>query len=291
MKTKILNLAYSIILFLQLDKIVRFLTRNKVTIISYHNPSVEVFAKHIQYLSRYYNFISLDEFMTAKKDKIVNTLPKNTMIVTLDDGHKKNAELFGICEKYQVKPTIYCCSNIVGTKHHYWWSSIPTSELEYYKHLDNKKRITQLEKKYGYSINKDHKDDDGLSLVDLQRLMKIGGIVGGHTRNHPILSKCDDNELEDEIIFSKMELEQKIGEKIRHFAYPNGTYTTQTLNYIERAGYTSARTTLSGWNSQKTNNYELKVLGISDTASLEKLRVTLTGILGMVIGVFFNNNY
>lgn len=293
MKGIILNFFYSIILLFRLDGIVRFLTRNKVTIISYHAPDLDSFRRHVRYLDKYFNFISLDEFIEAKINKTVRYLPRNSMVVTIDDGHKSNELLFDVFKEYQIKPTIYCCSNVVGTNHNYWWSGVPKSKLEYYKKLTNKERLAELKKDYGYSPYScgEQLECEALSLDDMQNLIDIGGIVGAHTRSHPILSKCDDETLEDEIGFSKTELEEKIKRRVEHFAYPNGVYTLKILDYIEKSGYLSARTTKVGWNTQKTKTLELKVIGVSDGASIKKLRVTLTGLPGLLINFLYRKTY
>lgn len=73
--------------WLHIDVLFRFWNRKKVTIISYHNPTVAVFLSHIEYLMKKYVIISMNDFLSK-----VN-LPNNSLIITFDDGHKGNVEL------------------------------------------------------------------------------------------------------------------------------------------------------------------------------------------------------
>ena len=43
--------------------------RNKVTIVLYHDPKPKIFKRHIEYLSKYYNFISLNRLIDAIYNK------------------------------------------------------------------------------------------------------------------------------------------------------------------------------------------------------------------------------
>ena len=109
---------------------IRSLTRNKVTIVLYHNPDQKVFKRHIEYLNKYYNFITLDLLIDSIKCKNWSNIPNNSIVITFDDGHLGNYKLLDTIKKYKINPTIYCCSNIVGTKRHYWWKESKVSEVD-----------------------------------------------------------------------------------------------------------------------------------------------------------------
>ena len=93
-------------------------------------------------------------------------------------------------------------------------------------------------------------------------------IFGSHTRIHPILPQCTQEEQWDEIAHSKKELEKLCDCPIEHFAYPNGDYNNYSIECVK----------LAGWNDKNTHLYKLKVIGISDDADLFKLRFQLSGL-------------
>jgi peptidoglycan/xylan/chitin deacetylase (PgdA/CDA1 family) len=78
-------------------------------------------------------------------------------------------------------------------------------------------------------------------LVTLQD----GGIieVGAHTVNHPSLSQLSQPMQQQEIQASKFELEKLLGREIKSFAYPHGSYNQETIDLVEKAGFSSACST------------------------------------------------
>jgi peptidoglycan/xylan/chitin deacetylase (PgdA/CDA1 family) len=205
-------------------------------------------------------------------------LPQYSLVLTFDDGHKSNAALLLVFIKYNVRPVIYLCSQIVGTSHPFWWKILEKGESpEKYKKLCNSERLELLRNSGKYDPEQTLLEPQGLTRDDI---MKLKGHVtfGSHTRTHPILTKCIDEEQEQEIIESKIELEDLCGESIRHFAYPNGDYNQYTIEMCRKAGYVTARTIHAGWNSKEADVFQLKTLGISDDANMHKFRFQLAGI-------------
>ena len=67
--------------------------KNTVTILLYHDPNPAVIEKQFKYLLKEYNIISLNDFMLSHKNQDSKTLPSKSLIITFDDGHKRNFEL------------------------------------------------------------------------------------------------------------------------------------------------------------------------------------------------------
>lgn len=130
--------------WLHIDVLFRFWNRKKVTIISYHNPTVAVFLSHIEYLMKKYVIISMNDFLSK-----VN-LPNNSLIITFDDGHKGNVELLPLIKKYNLTPVIYLCSQVVATNHPFWWKCLKQQSVVCYKKCTNKERLRLLKDKKLY---------------------------------------------------------------------------------------------------------------------------------------------
>ena len=81
--------------------------RNKVTVILYHNPMPEIFRKHIDYLSKHYNLISLDKLVSAICNKNWSNIPPKSLVITIDDGFKDNYNLIEIFKKYNEAISIF----------------------------------------------------------------------------------------------------------------------------------------------------------------------------------------
>ena len=76
----------------------------------------------------------------------------------------------------------------------------------------------------------------------------------------------------------KSEIERILGNQIDTFSYPNGDYDDECIELLKECGLKIARTTDAGWNNQGSDPLKLKVTGVSDHGSLNKLIAELTGI-------------
>lgn len=73
-------------------------------------------------------------------------------------------------------------------------------------------------------------------------LHRAGFTIGSHTRTHTWLANETSERGLEEIAGSKRELEARLGESIRHFAYPGGQFTPPVVDLVARAGYRFAYT-------------------------------------------------
>ena len=252
------------------------IARNRVSILVYHNPSREVFERHLGYLVTRYNFVSLGELVDAMSADRWRNLPSRALVVTFDDGHQGNVELVDLFVRYGVRPTIYVCSQIVGTNRHYWF--LECKNPEQLNGLPNAERLAALGKS-GFSLTREYPERQALSNEEMARM---NGSVdfGAHTRFHPLLTTCRDAESASEIGLARTEIERSMGEACLDLSYPNGDYGEREVALARRAGYRSARTIDLGWNTKRTDPFRLKVLGTEDDASINRLASDLTGITG-----------
>lgn len=81
------------------------------------------------------------------------------------------------------------------------------------------------------------------SFPELGRLDPALVEIGAHTVSHPILSQCDDAEIEREVGGSVRELATALGRPVRAFCYPNGRpedFDARAVAAVAAAGCTSA---------------------------------------------------
>jgi peptidoglycan/xylan/chitin deacetylase (PgdA/CDA1 family) len=73
--------------------------------------------------------------------------------------------------------------------------------------------------------------------------MKAAGVtVGSHTRSHSVLPNESAADVVEELRGSKRTLEARLGAPVRHFSFPNGHFTGETLRAVREAGYRYAYT-------------------------------------------------
>ena len=253
--------------------------RQGVAILLYHDVLPSVFAKHIAYLSRHYSVISLDTLVSAIHRKDFSEIPPKSVVITLDDGHAGNFELLPLFKRAQICPTLYVCTQIIGTHRHFWFKIDGQSkrEKERLKSASNADRLTHLKNTAGFVPEKVYPDRQALSLSEI-REMAAHVDFQPHTQFHSILPRCTEKECEQEILGSKSDLEGFLGGECSHFSYPNGDWTAREVEIVKTGGFRSARTTEIGWNTLNTSPYHLKAIPITDGAGLTLFRAELTTI-------------
>ncbi len=123
---------------------------------------------------------------------------------------------------------------------------------------------------------------DLMSRHHLQEMTESGLVrVGSHTCHHKrLLDGLDKNEIDDEIISSKEVLQAMLNMEIDLFCYPNGDYNQYSLDVVNE-NYSAACSTMSGWNTPRTNMLLLKRIGVHEDISSNKYKflARLSGLL------------
>ena len=275
-----MNLAETlarVVCALRLPQLARMtIGRRRASILLYHDPTPETVDAHLTYLKDRYALIPLDRMVAAIRDGQFNRLQPCSLAITIDDGHRGNRALLEVFRRHGVVPTIYLCSQIVGTDRHFWF--LDTPDPEPLKALPNDERLRVLA-----AAGFDQAAPDAAGIRQALSYLEISELAdhfsfGGHTRFHPILPMCSDEGAADEIGMCRAELEERLQRPCIHFAYPNGDHSPRDLNLVRQAGYLSGRTTRIGWVGPRTEPYRLPILGVPDDASVTRLAADLTGI-------------
>ena len=278
-KKTIRNIVAFFIKYLGISFLIReIICRNKATIILYHDPFQKKLKKHIQFLSKRYNFISLHQLIDAIEKKNWNEIPPKALVITLDDGIKENYELTEIFKKNKICPTIYLCSNIINTNNKYWFRN-GDIELRRKKTFKKKIRLTHIQNE---QVKTDYDENHNRHSLNEKEIQKMKPYIDfqSHSKYHSILINCTNEECIEEIKGSKIQLEDLLKKEIKHFSYPNGDYSNREIEYLIKYGYMSSRTIDLGWNDINTNKYKLKCMSIEDDASLNILNAQIIGFFG-----------
>jgi len=247
------------------------LWRDRVLILLYHDPRPEVLDRHLHYLTRIADLISLANLWQPPR---LRRRPR--ALITLDDGHLGNAKLLDVFLKYEVRPTIYICSQIVNTNRQFWWMhpAARTEGIQRLKRLSNRERLLLLGA-HGFRQDAEAEQQVALSVQDIAALKRWVDFQS-HGRFHPILTQCDDAECQFEISESRREIEALVGSKCVHFAYPNGNYREREITMLKADGYSSARSLDLGWNDENVDPFRLKALTIDDNCSVSRFAAELS---------------
>jgi hypothetical protein len=103
---------------------------------------------------------------------------------------------------------------------------------------------------------------DKMLTWDQIRLMRANGIdFGGHTVNHPFLSRLSPTQAAWEVSECKRRIEEELQHPIYYFAYPNGRekdFNAVDTEVLRTAGYRAAVTTIWGVNYRATDRMEMR---------------------------------
>jgi peptidoglycan/xylan/chitin deacetylase (PgdA/CDA1 family) len=205
-------------------------------------------------------------------------MPKYALLITFDDGWKENFNLADIISEYKVKPVIFLSTHLINTYRNFWFTICDATETKRLKKMATDQRLDHLLKGYDYFLEKEFPENR--QVLNLEEIRKMKDIVdfGSHSCFHSILTKCSSQEKNKEIYRSLEKLEELLGMPVKSFAYPNGDVDEETIEILKTSNIKIARTTDAGWNNRKSDPYRLKVTGVSDNATINKLASELTGI-------------
>ncbi|MFH1771746.1 MAG: polysaccharide deacetylase family protein [Candidatus Omnitrophota bacterium] len=263
---------------------------------------LDSFKKELKLLKHFFKPASLTEALDYIKEKA--PMPDKPLVVlTFDDGFKDNYTLaYPVLRGHGIPAVIFLTAGIIGTENLPWvdemgqrilntekksisintvlnkqaldinslrekrkaFNSI-TEKLKAVKNSDRELILKDLFSQLGARMN------GHLQMLNWEQVKEMAGnniSFGAHTCTHPILSKMDREEAETEIIKSKRIIEDELGLKVEHFAFPNGRlcdFTSRLKEFCKSAGFKSVSTALYGINRQGNCVYSLKRMSPSKT--------------------------
>ncbi|MCR4303430.1 MAG: polysaccharide deacetylase family protein [Gallionella sp.] len=97
-----------------------------------------------------------------------------------------------------------------------------------------------------------------MSFAEIAELAADGHEIGSHSMTHCLMPECDNRALTYEVAESRHVLQDRIGQPIETFCYPNGNSDARTAHAVEQAGYRRAVTTTWGNNGQEADRFQLR---------------------------------
>ena len=249
----------------------------RVTILTYHDINPQQAGKHFNALKSRYNIISLRDYVQARRVGALKGLPRKSLIITIDDGHKGNYHLYDLIKSSGVPVTVFLASSIVGTRRHFWFKYAEgKTDLKTLERVPDEDRLNRL-KELGYTDETEFQNRVALSSAEINEMKALVDFQS-HSATHPILPECDDSKAAYEIKHSKIDLETRYGLDIYALCYPNGDYSLRDIELLKEAGYECGLTIDNGFNSASTDMFRLKRICASDIADVNQLLVTVCGI-------------
>ena len=247
------------------------------SILFFHTCDKKVFERTIKYFKKNYNIVSFNNLIDIIQNNKYISNEKPYLTITFDDGLKSNYHLLETIIKYDIDPTIFLVPHYIESEDQFWWNILDNkSTFNKLINMDDSKRLNQLGQ-----INNKSKKRDSLNKEEIHRMKKNVNFQS-HSFSHPILTTCDDNKLEDELIESKLYLEKLLDTKVDIFAYPNGNYGLREILYLKKTGYKSAVTINHGFVKKNSNLFELNRINVGRGSNYIETIVCASGVYGQL---------
>ncbi len=112
-----------------------------------------------------------------------------------------------------------------------------------------------------------------LSAEQVRQLAAGPGIdIGGHSVTHSSLALLDREAQQREILDNKRRLEELLGRPMRHFSYPHGEFSADTVSLLKQAGYDSGCTTQNVAVDRPADLFRLPRISVEDWSEDEFAR-------------------
>jgi peptidoglycan/xylan/chitin deacetylase (PgdA/CDA1 family) len=164
------------------------------------------FERQIRWLSQEgYETISLERLGRFIRGQ--DTLPKNPVIITFDDGYQSVWEhAKPVLDQSDFTATVFLVFRAIG-RHNIW---------------DLQKSVATL---------------PCMDKATCRQLLYDGWEIGSHGLNHYALTELAPDALSDELTGSKISLEQLFQCRVTAFCYPYGAWNQRIQEHVKRAGY------------------------------------------------------
>ncbi|MGV7255909.1 polysaccharide deacetylase family protein [Mycobacterium kansasii] len=281
----------------------------------WHVLGSQLYRRQLEYVRKHFNVLPLEEAL----DRLAaGTLPPRAMAITFDDGTRNLAtHAMPVLRALKLPAAVFLATGPMGSDEALWpdrlWLAIArtrateidlaalglgmrsldgsanrgavyAASVERLKGLADAQRIAVLDEILEALGCPDGGDAGPFQMLswDQAREMAGDGLVRlyPHTVTHPILARCDDDKLEQEITDSCAAVEREIGWTPTIFAYPNGRledFDTRAKEVLRGRGVRWALTAVTGFADRRCDPLELPRLAVGSDSSFDYFRLMVSG--------------
>lgn len=240
------------------------------------------------------------------------SLPRNSFMVTFDDGYRDNYELaLPVLRELKIPAIFFIPTQAIEERTLGWWEHVywylkqtkrneitlrgtnyqvprPVTTLgdrfndmlKFGTAEDNEKFLKELAAACEVTAPPKELCDKELMTWDQIRDCSSHGIsIGAHTHSHRVLATLDVETQRQELTESKRLLEERLGHEVHSMAYPVGGYehfNQETMELARQCGYNLAFSFLTGTNQANSlESYDIKRLDRQTNRSI------LAGVFAM----------
>jgi peptidoglycan/xylan/chitin deacetylase (PgdA/CDA1 family) len=198
----------------------------------------------LDFLLERYTFITPNNFVLYLNGDY--NLSENQLLLTFDDGFYSNYLIANnVLKPRNINAIFFISTGFIGLR-------------------DNTEIVNYIQKKFYNDQFPSHLNINEMipmTWSNILDLVELGHTIGAHTVNHVRLSRVIDSaSLEEEIISSGEHIEDILGLKVDHFAFPFGDIGSINTKALKVAGekYKYIYSGIRGCNDSKTNPLALR---------------------------------
>ncbi len=271
--------------------VLNILFKNRLRVLAYHDIIDSAnFEAQIIWLKSKYNIIDIS---TLQSHLFHNQpLPKNSLLITLDDGDKtvytKGLHIF---KKHQVPSCLFIITDLINSRKDFWWNTIIKNEeknglskekimevINICKALPNDQRLNYLQK-YKATFR------DQLTLEEVQELKENSVFIANHSHTHPMFDKVNEAELKDELMQVKTFFEEKGIGDFTVFAYPNGNSNERSEQLLIENRIRMAFLFDHKLNEKHINPLRISRIAVDSDNPLSEFKTKVSGLHPMIFKV------
>lgn len=263
------RILFALLLITGVTRLFGFFNRRQVTILCYHcvtaqqapiledphklHIPVSLFTKHLEYLKRHHNVISLDEFLVAVREQ--RPLPNYSVVLTFDDGVRNFLTVAApLLKRLNMTAThfvitSYASRAVAPTLNHQW---------------------------------QPEDDRNFLSWPDIEELARDGITFGSHTCTHRRLPELSVREAEKELVDSREALRARVHQTHFALSYPHGQVSDEVRQLAQEAGYSCGMTTMAGGNHLQSDLFDLRRTVIAGDDDLPTFAARVAGLTARI---------
>jgi peptidoglycan/xylan/chitin deacetylase (PgdA/CDA1 family) len=280
--------------------------------------SLDEFEWQMRYLKDHFRPLSLEGSIACLRSRSAPDGPPPVM-VTFDDGHRNNLDhALPILQRHGIPAVCFVVADYVGAPRSTLWIEelflgvmateqstlrLPSgrilalvdpatranacgdlfAELRRQSPEQFASSVTELRERLRGSFElQPSARFEFLSARDLQTLIDAGVSIGSHSRTHALLSRLSDEEARDEIVGSKVLLEETIGSTVSAFAFPFGEpgldFGGREMRYAAEAGYEVAFAGSGGPVGRRARRFSVPRVGFEGGIDLPYFQYCLSGL-------------
>lgn len=282
----------------------------------WHQLPVDDFRAQLEWLREQYTVLPLTDALAALD---AGTLPDHAAAITFDDGFANNVDVaLPVLEAMELPATIFLPTELIGTADVPWPDRVYLAlayaqarsvdlsaqglgvlalgssarraaaiarvlgELKQRAPEDAHLVVDVLESKLGLPP-----EESPFSLMDWATVKRLHAhpliTLAAHSRTHPILSRCSDARVADEVLGSQRDIEQRLGAAPPVFAYPNGRlidFDQRAKDAVLEAGMSFAVSTVNGLVDGDSDPLALPRMCIGSDLGLDRFKLLVSGAWG-----------